>query len=84
MPATNINIRTEEKLKTKAQSVLFDLGLDMTTAINMFLNQIVYRQAIPFEIAKPVRKRPKLGGWEGKIRMSADFDDPMDEFQDYM
>jgi len=52
MAATNINIRTDNDLKAKAQSVLADLGLDMSTAINLFLHQIVYRQAIPFEIAK--------------------------------
>jgi DNA-damage-inducible protein J len=84
MPATNINIRTDSELKTKAQSVLTDLGLDMTTAINVFLNQIVYRQAIPFEIAKPIAKNAKLGGWEGKIALSADFNEPMEEFADYM
>ncbi|MDR2898083.1 MAG: type II toxin-antitoxin system RelB/DinJ family antitoxin [Spirochaetaceae bacterium] len=80
----NINIRTDSELKTKAQSVLSSLGMDMTTAINVFLNQIVYRQAIPFEIAKPAVKTAKLGGWEGKISMSADFNEPMEEFQEYM
>ena len=34
---TNINIRTDGALKAKAQSVLADLGLDMSTAINVFL-----------------------------------------------
>ncbi len=80
MSSVNINIRTDSELKAKAQDVLTDLGLDMTTAINVFLNQIVYRQAIPFEIAKPEAKYPKLGGWEGKIVMSSDFNDPMEEF----
>ena len=84
MAATNINIRTDSELKTKAQSVLSDLGLDMSTAINIFLNQIVYRQAIPFEINKPESKKAKLGGWEGKIAMSADFNEPMEEFSEYM
>ena len=64
--------------------ILTDLGLDMSTAINVFLNQIVYKQAIPFEISKPVKKIAKLGGWEGKISMSADFNEPMEEFGEYM
>ena len=84
MAATNINIRTDSELKAKAQSVLADLGLDMSTAINVFLNQIVYKQAIPFEITKPANKTAKLGGWEGKISMSADFNEPMDEFKEYV
>ena len=76
MAASNINIRTDSDLKTKAQLVLSDLGLDMSTAINVFLNQIVYKQAIPFEISKSANKNAKLGGWEGKIKMSADFNAP--------
>jgi len=86
MATTNINIRTDSELKAKSQSVLRDLGLDMSTAINVFLSQIVYKQAIPFEIAKmPVKaKTAKLGGWEGKITMSADFNEPMEEFREYM
>lgn len=84
MSTTNINIRTDSELKAKAQAVLSDLGLDMTTAINVFLTQVVYRQAIPFDIAKPVAKTSRLGGWEGKITLSDDFNAPMEEFQEYM
>ena len=84
MATTNINIRTDSELKTKAQSVLTDLGLDMTTAINVFLNQVVHKQAIPFEISKSSAKTAKLGGWEGKISMSDDFNEPMEEFKEYM
>ena len=84
MATTNINIRTDSELKTKAQTVLTDLGLDMSTAINVFLNQVVHKQAIPFEISKSSAKTAKLGGWEGKISMSDDFNEPMEEFKEYM
>ena len=64
----------------------------MSTAIKAFLKQIVYRQAIPFEISKqnaptpnvPARKQAKLGGWEGKIFMAEDFDAPIEDFAEYM
>jgi len=82
MPTANINVRTDSELKANAQSILADLGIDMSTAINIFLNQVVYRKAIPFEVSKPEpikRKQPKLGGWEGKIFMSDDFNEPMEE-----
>ena len=84
MPQTSINIRMDSELEAKAQSVLADLGLDMSTAINVFLSQIVYREAIPFEISKPTVKRAKLGGWEVKILMSDDFNEPMEEFKEYV
>jgi len=86
MATTNINIRTNSELKAKAQLVLTDLGLDMSTAINIFLKQVVHKQAIPFEISKAHRKTKaaRLGGWKGKISMSADFNEPMEEFQEYI
>jgi len=84
MPNTNISISTDSELTEKAQSVLAGLGLDMSTAVNVFLAQIVLRRGIPFEITEPPKKHAKLGGWEGKIHMSDDFDGPMEEFKDYM
>jgi DNA-damage-inducible protein J len=48
---TNINIRTTSELKTNANDVLKRMGLDMSTAVNIFLTQIVYKNANPFEIS---------------------------------
>ena len=86
MSTTNINIRTDSELKAKAQSILADLGFDMSTAINVFLKQVVNKQAIPFEISKSLdrTKTTKLGGWEGKLSISPDFNEPMEEFKEYM
>ena len=41
-----------------------------------------YNELISFSKHKP--KAPKLGGWEDKIFMSDDFNEPMDEFKEYM
>ena len=87
MASTNINIRTDSELKTKAQVVLDDLGLDLSTAINIFLKQVVHREAIPFVISRKSSKntnRAKPGGWEGKIRMDDSFNEPIDDFKGFM
>ncbi|MDR2578176.1 MAG: type II toxin-antitoxin system RelB/DinJ family antitoxin [Chitinispirillales bacterium] len=55
---TTINIQTDNELQTKAQAVLDDLGLDISTAFNMFLKQVIYKQAIPFEVTKPTSIKP--------------------------
>jgi DNA-damage-inducible protein J len=80
---TNINIRTTKELKTNASQVLRSMGLDMSTAVNLFLVQVVNKNAIPFEISAPPRKTVKLGGWEGKGWMSDDFNAPLEEFEEY-
>jgi antitoxin component of RelBE/YafQ-DinJ toxin-antitoxin module len=41
---------------------------DRSQYINMFLNQIVYKQAIPFEINKAALKTAKLGGENNNVR----------------
>ena len=47
---TTIQIRTNPKTKKDAQKVLSKLGLDLSTAINVYLVQIVATQSIPFQI----------------------------------
>ena len=37
MATTNINIRTDSEIKAQAQAIFASLGLDMTTAVNLFL-----------------------------------------------
>jgi len=81
--SANINIRTTTELKAQATDVLRRMGLDMSTAVNLFLTQVVNKNAIPFEITAPPRPTAKLGGWEGKGFISDDFDDPIPEFEEY-
>jgi DNA-damage-inducible protein J len=47
----NINIRTNAELKSNAQKILNQLGMDMTTAFNLYLVQIVRQKRIPFELS---------------------------------
>jgi DNA-damage-inducible protein J len=82
--ATNINVRTDSELKAKAQSVLESVGLDLSTAINVYLHQIVYKKGIPFEILGPSQKSVEFGKYKGQIWMSDDFNEPMEEFKEYM
>ena len=51
MAQTNINIRIDENLKTQFDKLCSELGLTMTTAINIFAKAMVRCQAIPFDVA---------------------------------
>ena len=87
MPANtaNINIRVDSDIKSEAQNVFLSLGLDMTTAINIFLRQVIQRRGIPFAVvAVPEKKTPKPGCMKGKIWMADDFDAPLEDFKEYM
>ena len=47
---TNLNIRVDSALKQECDNLFKNLGLNMSTAINMFLNQCVKTSSIPFKI----------------------------------
>ena len=48
-----LHIRVDPSVKEKAEKTLKDLGLSITDAINVFLNQVILNDGIPFEIKKP-------------------------------
>lgn len=47
---TNLNIRTNKKIKQQAESICSELGMNMTTAVNMFLRAMVRKRGLPFEL----------------------------------
>lgn len=47
---TNLNIRVDRELKEQAEAVFADMGMNMTTAINLFMRQTLRQGKIPFEI----------------------------------
>ncbi|MBE5822029.1 MAG: type II toxin-antitoxin system RelB/DinJ family antitoxin [Clostridiales bacterium] len=48
-----LHIRVEPSVKKRAEETLNELGLSITEAINVFLNQVILNDGIPFEIRKP-------------------------------
>ena len=48
-----LNLRVNPALKQDAESVLARLGIPMSTAVDMYLNQIVLVGGIPFSITLP-------------------------------
>ena len=48
-----INIQVDSETKREATNILNDLGLSMSTAINLFLRQVIKRDGLPFEVVNP-------------------------------
>ena len=46
-----ISARIDSKLKTQAENLFDELGMNMSTAITVFLKQAIRLRRIPFEIA---------------------------------
>ena len=48
MANTHIHVRIDYDTKKQAQQILGDMGLDITTAVNMFIKQVVRNRSFPF------------------------------------
>lgn len=51
MAQTNINIRMDDNLKKQFDMICNELGLNMSTAFNIFAKTVVRQQKIPFELS---------------------------------
>ena len=52
MATVNINVRVDSELKSEAEALFTDLGMNMSTAITIFLKSAVSHNGIPFEIRR--------------------------------
>ena len=60
MSKVSTNISLDAETKAKAQVMLADLGMDLSTAVNIFLRQMLYEGGIPFSITRDVPNRTTL------------------------
>ena len=54
MAKVSTNVTIDEVTKKKAQVLLADFGMDLSTAVNIFLKQMVYEGSFPFLIRREV------------------------------
>lgn len=72
MPQTNINIRMDENLKKQFDMLCGELGLNMTTAFNIFARTVVRQQRIPFEVALDVPNADTIAAMKEAERIGSD------------
>lgn len=53
MAAVQTQIRIDSDVKRQATALFESLGLDMSSAVNIFLRQCLYRDGLPFTIERP-------------------------------
>ncbi len=50
MATSNINIRVDSEVKQQAEAIFNELGLNMSTAMNIFLRHSIRYGGIPFDL----------------------------------
>ncbi|MDR0424739.1 MAG: type II toxin-antitoxin system RelB/DinJ family antitoxin [Clostridiales Family XIII bacterium] len=93
MATANINVRTDAEVKAQAQRIFESIGIDLSTAVNLFLRQTIRANNLPFVVgavyASPAesitaKRVSQCGVWKGKYSLPEDFDRPLDDFKEYM
>ena len=92
---TSLNIKIDRNIKKEADTIANAMGMTLSTAINIFVRQMVNLRAIPFRIQVAEMETVELerirqkrlsakGSLKDKIRMSDDFNAPLDDMKEYM
>ena len=61
-----IVVRVDDELKKEAAALFNELGLDMTTAVKLFLKQSVLTRSIPFEVKLDLEDNKNQKHWQYK------------------
>lgn len=72
MATVQTQIRIEEDVKKQAVELFNQLGIDMSSAVNMFLRQSIMHGGLPFSVEIPRYKPEVLEAMEEARRISRD------------
>lgn len=72
MATTNLNIRIDKEIKDQADRIFSERGLNMTTAINMFLRTTIRENGIPFSLKLDVPNEITAAAIEEGRRIASD------------
>ena len=83
MATTNLNIRIDEDLKKRAEEIFAELGLNMSTALTVFLRQTVRTNGIPFEMRLETPNAETLAAMED-VRLRRNLKGPFNSVKELM
>lgn len=72
MPTVPTQIRIDADIKRQASELFANLGLDMSSAVNLFLHQCVLRGGLPFSVTVPSDSEGTLAAMEEAKKISRD------------
>lgn len=87
--STNVTIRMDADVKAQAEALFGELGMNLTTAFNIFVRQSLRKGGIPFEVvldqpnketvaamleAERIAKDPSVKGYKDLDELFADLD----------
>ncbi len=74
MATTPTQIRIDSTVKEQASNLFSELGMDMSSAVNIFLRQCILRGGLPFSVELPNYNQETLSAMAEARRISGDPD----------
>ena len=72
MATSPTQIRIDSNVKTEANELFKELGIDMSSAVNIFLRQCILRGGLPFKVEVPKYNAETLAAMREARRISRD------------
>lgn len=82
MASTILQVRMDENLKKETSEIFHNLGLDMSTAVRLFLNRVVICQGLPFKMTLDQEEETNISTEQAKNKEPAF--DPVKFLDDYI
>lgn len=83
MAKVSTNISIDAETKKSAQILLSEFGMDLSTAVNIFLKQLVYERTFPFTITREMPNEMTLAAMDSAEK-GEDVYGPFDSVSDLM
>ena len=84
--SSTITVRVDDKVKKDACDIFNEVGMDMSTAINVFLKQVIRVNGIPFpvsaEVPNETTKKAIMAAEKGKMASFSSIDALMEDLND--
>jgi DNA-damage-inducible protein J len=84
--SSTITIRVEDKTKKQANEIFKEIGLDMSSAINVYLKQVIRSNGIPFPVSADIPNAVTLQAIDdaekGEMASFASIDELMEDLND--
>lgn len=81
-----ITVRVDDNVKKEAMNVFRNVGIDMSTAINVYLHQVILHNGIPFSVIAEVPNRETVKALKaaerGEMASFASIDALMEDLND--
>ena len=72
MATSLLQVRVDESLKSEASTIYENLGIDLSTAVRMFLKRSVLENGIPFEMKLPITEYKSDRGLQALLEIGSD------------